>query len=1007
MPVRTSRLLLSLLPGGAPSSKRPRRRAPADLALHLLLRAFAAAYRLHPRLRRHLHGVDGPLRLVVGFRTESGSVRQALRIADGRVRVLWRIPEGVDATLVFQDEGALREMLSRPPNEVMLMLLRSRLRVEGNTSVMSLFNFLLSLPLTGRHRAAMRVARERAAAARASAATPDPPAGARPPRERLAATPSGGVRHLEDPYLSRYRLADFPRLAGFLDAHFEAAPEICVERPLLLTRWFREHGFERRASDGRPWSPALRQAHAFRHLMAHKAPLVREGDLLGGTTTAREVGVVLYPDAHGTLIWGELGVVCERALNPYVVRDEDVALLHGEILPFWVRRNFREHVRDRWDEPLCQRLDERFAVYFAWKSVALSHTIADIPRLLREGTRGLERELDRRLAAAEEAEARHTLEAMKVTLEGLVAYAHNLSAEAARLADEEHDATRAAELRDIAHACRRVPEEPARTLHEALQAIWIVWVGLHMENTNAGLSIGRLDQWLQPFFEADLAALRDDEQARARYVQRAVELVGCFYLRCADHLPLVPDIGNHLFGGSSSDQAITLGGVTPEGDDAVNDMTYVLLAVTELLKLRDPNVNARYSASRNDDAYLRRLCEVNLVTAATPSIHGDENVMAALAGHGYAAEDLRDWSAVGCVEPTLSGKHMGHTGCLMFNMVAALEMALRDGLHPLMRWQVGPRTGAAAEGAFGTFEDVWAAFEAQLRFLVDQAVDYNNMLGAAHAELRPTPLLSSLIDGCAEAGRDATRGGARYNSSGVACIGLADVVDSLAAIRTLVFDEGRLTLPELMAALDVDFEGHPRTHALLRGRVRRFGSGDDAAVELANRVAGCAHDAFAAHRNFRGGPYTTGFWSMSNHVAFGTLTGALPSGRRAGKAFTPGLTPSPDASSNLLDVIRDVGRLEPRNLDNSVAFNVKYVPSAADDHATAVEHMVGYAKAYFRFGGLQMQLNVVDSATLRDAMAHPERYRDLLVRISGYNAYFVTLNREMQIELIERAEFRE
>jgi len=529
-------------------------------------------------------------------------------------------------------------------------------------------------------------------------------------------------------------------------------------------------------------------------------------------------------------------------------------------------------------------------------------------------------------------------------------------------------------------------------------------VGLHMENTNAGLSIGRMDQWLQPFFEADIKRLSDPEEKR-EYVKRAIELVGCFYMRCTDHLPLIPDIGNYLFGGSSSDQAITLGGVTPDGKDAVNDMTYIFLKVTEILGIRDPNINARFNPEKNSDTYLKRLCEVNLITAATPSMHNDLAVMKSLEEFGYPAENLRDWSATGCVEPTLSGKHMGHTNCMMMNMVAALEMAMNNGRHPLMRWDVGPKTGSVEAGDFPDFACFFGAFKAQFKFLIDNSVEYNKMLGEAHSVLRPTPLMSSLMDDCISKGKDATKGGAKHNSSGAACIGLADITDSLMVIKKLVYDEKKVTFADLKRAIDTNFENDAALLATVTHRVPLFGSGSLEAVDMANRVAAFAHDTYGAHRNFRGGPYTAGFWSMSNHVAFGNLTGALPSGRLAGKAFTPGLTPEPNASVNLLDNMRDVASLDARNLNNNIAFNVKVVPRASESHEEVVDHMFSYVKTYFDLGGMQMQMNVVTTDMLRDAMAHPEDYRNLLVRISGYNAYFVTLNRDMQLELIERAEY--
>lgn len=977
-----------------------------DVSTAVALRLLAVTLHRIPSMRRWLRGVDGWIDFSIALATEDGGVAHTMRFEGGKVSVQRGIAQDADTKLIFRDESVLRALLKLPPNEVLNLLMRGDLRSEGNLSYLSLFELLLSLALGWRYKDLLAQARVDARLAREEVAAAGPSQQrAAPSRERLSAEAAAGVRWLGDAHLGRFSLDDFPRMQAGLDRHFTTLPELCAERPLLLTRWLRANGFEADA-EGRALSPVLRQAQALAYLLREKQPLVGPGALLAGTTTTKEVGVVLYPDAHGTLIWGELLTLSDRPLNPYRVSDETIAALHGEVFPFWTQRNFREWVRKRHAAPVCQQLDERFAVYFCWKTVALSHTIPDFPLLLGKGVGGLRADIETELSQvpAAQTDKRETLAAMVEVLGGLVALGQRLAAEAKRLADQEKEAQRRRELREMAQVCANVADQAPRTLHEALQLMWTTWIALHMENTNAGLSLGRLDVWLQPFFDADMARLRT-AQEREAYLHRAIDLVGCFYLRCADHLPLVPDIGNHLFGGSSSDQAITLGGVGRDGQSAVSDMSYLLLKVTELLKLRDPNVNARFSVGQNDATFLRRLCEVNLVTCATPSIHGDENVMRAIGGLGLEPEDVRDWAATGCVEPTISGRHMGHTGSMMFNMVAALEMALYDGRHPLLRSQVGPHTGQAANGAFATFEDFYAAYSTQLAFLVDQATAYNHMLGEAHAALRPTPLLSTLIEGPRTSGRDVTAGGARYNTSGVACIGLADVVDSLQTIRTLVFTDKTVGFAELAAALDADFVGHEALHARIVRKVPKYGSGDQAALDLARRVTALVHGLFAQKRSFRGGPYTTGFWSMSNHVAFGGLTGALPSGRRGAKAFTPGLTPSPMASPNLLDNLRDVAALDPATLDNNVAFNVKYVPSPRDSHARSVDTMAAYAKTYFELGGLQMQLNVVSSAVLRDAMARPEDYRDLLVRISGYNAYFVTLSREMQVELVERAEY--
>jgi len=983
---------------------------PVNTLTGFLLKLMALNFNMRAKLKEYMKDEEGWINFSVGIHTRTGTVSRAIIFHQGKVTVTRDIPENVDVTLRFSGDDALLEMLGITPNEMLTMILHNRMLLDGNLAALQLFNFYISLLLGKKHR--RMLARRHGQDVKDRKRTYDQhnPDLARELEARRkvrlqAPERDNNVRYLDDPYLSRYTLDDFPRLKQFLDIHFTVKPEVCIERPRLLTRWYREHGFEEKP-DGTPWNPELRQAHAFRYLMEHKKPVIRRDDLVAGTTTASETcGVVIYPDAQGTMIWGELNSVDHRILNPYHVSEDDIQELHHGILPFWLNRNFREWVRRKYNYPLSQRLEERWVAYFVWKSVGISHTIPDFPAILEKGTTGIIEDIENRLTDETlSPQQEDSLRAMKITLEGLSVYARHLADEAARLAALEQDVKRARELEALARVCARVPQHPARCLDEAVNSIWITWVAMHMENTNTGLSLGRLDQWLQPYFLSDMEKLATTEE-RDEYIRHAINLAGCFFMRGTDHLPLVPDLGNYLFGGSSSDQAITLGGVTPEGEDGVNDMTYIFLKVTEMLSIRDPNVNARYHPEKNSQAYLKRLCEVNLITAATPSMHNDQSVMQALAPHGYREEDIRDWGATGCVEPTLCGKHMGHTGSILMNMVAAMEMALNNGIHPHVHQEGAPKTGSIENGDFANFEEFFSAFLAQQQYLVDSAVELNNMLAEAHAHMRPTPFLSALMQGSIEKARDVTSGGATYNSSGTSNIGLADVTDSLMAIKTLVYDTGEVTFKRLKTALDTGFNDDPELLALIESRVPRFGSGSKEAIDMANRVAAELHRMYAQKRNYRGGPYTCGFWSMSQHVAYGNLSGALPSGRPAGKAFTPGLTPHPAASKSFLDNIRDVAHLAPENMDNNIAFNVKLTPSPADSRQKTVDTMFSYVKTYFDLGGMQMQFNVVTANVLKDAMANPENYRNLLVRISGYNAYFVTLNREMQVELIERAEF--
>ena len=988
--------------------KRINKIIPMNEAAHLGLQFMALNFNIRPRFRRYLKSTDGWIDFAVGFKTRGGTVHQTIRFKGGRGRVHNRICKQIDSVLVFEDDETLIEMLNRSSEEVMTMVLRNRIRIEGNHLAVLLFYYLMSLLMAdfkgnGAARNGRRTKSSDHGEAPDDFVLEDRPTVRR--RALLKIEKTGpGVKFLDDPYLSEYCLDDFPRLSKFLAEHFHTMPEVCPERSRLLTDWYMKNGFEKNA-DGRPWIPEIRQAHAFKHLMENKRPIIRENDLLAGTTTTAAIGAVMYPDSQGMLIWPELDSMSSREMNPCRITKKTAKILHHHVFPFWMRRNIKLWVTERYNNPLCEQIGDHLVAYILSKSVALSHTIADYPKLLELGTRGIREEIAAQLQGEDvDQQKRYTLEAMAICLDGVDAYARNLAKLAAKQAATATEPKRKKELERLAEICNRVPMAPPETLDEAFNAIWIMWVALHMENTNVGLSLGRMDQWLQPFFTADFEKCETDEQ-RNECIKHAIRLTCCFFLRCTDHIPMSPDVGKHVVGGAPANQAVTLGGVTPDGKDAVNDMTYVFLKATEMLAIRDPNVNARYNPEINSDTYLTRLCEVNLITTASPSMHNDNAVMTSLEEFKYPLEDVRDWSSTGCVEPTLSGKHIGHTGCMMMNMVAALEMALNNGTHPLMRWDVGPKTGRVDNGDFPAFEDFFAAFKTQFEFLISNAVQYNNYLGESHSVMRPTPLLSSMISDCIPNGKDLTKGGARYNSSGIACIGLADVTDSLLAVKKLVYDDQLITFAELKDAVDSNFKNHAMLHAMIMNKVARFGSGDAEALDMANRITKLTHDIFASHKNFRGGIYTTGFWSMSNHVAFGTLTGALPSGRLAGSPFTPGLTPQSNASKNLLDNIHDVAQLDPRNMSNNIAFNIKVVPAAGESHEKSVNDMFSYVKTYFQLGGMQIQLNVVNTETLRDAMAHPENYQNLLVRISGYNAYFTTLTKELQLELIHRAEF--
>ena len=789
-----------------------------------------------------------------------------------------------------------------------------------------------------------------------------------------------------------------PRLKRLRDRHFAGTPEICTELPANITRYMKY-------LDDPTDSPELRAGKLYRYVMENKQPVIADDNLLAGATTTKPLGVVLYPDLYPLCIWPELETISTRKKNPFKISPEDIDLLNFEVFPFWMDRTVMEVTRKTYGNPECQRLMERLAFYLVSKPETISHTIPNYDVVLKRGLGALiqdAKNLARPLGNSQEDKARKDFyKAVQLALSGIITYARRLSQKALDLAAQEQDPQWRDELVKMSQVCRRVPAEAPRTFREALNAIWICKIALHQENANLALSLGRLDQILYPFYAEDMISQR-------LTVDRAAELLGCFWLKIADHVPMIPEAGEELVGGSGSNQAVTLGGVDLDGKDAVNDLTYLMLRVTELLVLRDPNVNARYYPEVNSDDYLARLCEVNIETKATPCFHNDVAVIDTLITQGVNEEHARDYGVVGCVEPTSAGRTYGHTGCILLNLTAALEMALMGGKHRLTEGdQIGPRTRPAEEMA--SFSEFKETLETQLGWLIDLSVTLNNFFGRTHQQIHPTPMLSALMEGCMKNGRDVIQGGATYNSSGATVIGLAETVDSVTALEELVFIKKKIPMEKMIEAIKADWQGYGEFQLRAKNSSEKFGTDSKLAAVNARWLMDFIHQKFQSRENYRGGRYTAGYWSMTHHACFGRLTGALPSGRQEGESFASGITPVSGASGVLTPCLNFVAGLDHRQIANGQALNLKYTPG---NKATMLPLFAQTIKAYFgqaglQTGGLQVQFNIIDRQTLIDAVNQPKKpeYRDLLVRVSGYTAYFIDLNPLMQEEIINRTEY--
>ena len=933
------------------------------------------------------------------------------------------------------------------------------------------------------------------------------------------------VKTLSDLALSQITLSQYPIVQAWREQLFasDGTPEICDELPCLLTEFLR-------SPEAELMTPYTRRARALHHVFVNKTALVRSIDLLPGRTTTSFVGPVVYMDTIGYCIWPELQSVSTRAQNPFKIKPEVAERLSKEIFPFWLERRTAQEVarysdydseqhpnRDRvegvsidpvlksvaGETPKALELMERVAFFLSDKATCVSHTVPDFERMLKYGFDGLMEQARADLQSdALNAEQKEFLEGVITVFEGARIYAEHLA-----------EAAQASGNAELARICRKVPAQPAETLHEALTTIWICYHLLLQENTNFGFSIGRLDQLLNEYYLSEWQALSTEEERNA-YVERAVELVSHFFLHCSDHVPLSTEGSETLFAGSGSNQALTVGGTKYENGqavDAVNDMTYIVLKATEILGIRDPNVHARYhkqvhhkDAQGNSlpdgiyDPYLKRISQVNILTRATPAIHGDAPVVHSMANYYAAHEgvsdeealvDAYDYASIGCIEQNSAGKHYGNTGSTLMVLPAVLELTLFGGKHRsdgvakddpnLFHASSDYTTKPLTE--MKSMEDFIDAFKFQLDEMASHTVQCNNYLGRAMEQMRQVPFLSGLFVGPTNTPgsdkavfRDLTAGGAKYNSAGVAIIGVADVIDSFCILDELVFS-GKVNAQELLAALEADFSDgglspepkENRLVAMLNSLRRLFGAKQDVshlpaltpermreiremirlspkygagvdqtpdgiydnslAVHYTRLVTRMIQDVFYKYRTHRGGRYLAGYWSMTNHAGFGMLTKATPNGRKAREPFASGITPCAGVVKRngdpvmALDHILSVASVEGDTVQNGYTYNLSLTTREQQFFPEDTELFARYMKAFMDNDGVLVQLcvssidDLVAAHKAATAAAQPgaseqeaealEPFKDLMIRVAGYSAYFVTLSPQMRQEIIDRSNF--
>jgi formate C-acetyltransferase len=685
-------------------------------------------------------------------------------------------------------------------------------------------------------------------------------------------------------------------------------------------------------------------------------------------------------------------------MTRYHVAEEDIAAYEREVIPYWTGRSMRDRVfsqvpgewRAAYEAGLfTEFMEQRAPGHTALDGTIYSMGMLDFKARIAERTARLDYLNDP--LASDRAEQ---LKAMDIACDAAIVFAQRHADLAWEKAKTEQDPTRKTELLRIAEVCRRVPAHAPRDFWEALQMYWFVHLGTITElNGWDAMTPGHLDQHLTPFYEKGLA---DGTLTR----ESAKELLACLWIKVNNH-PAPPKVGvTAKESGTYNDFThINLGGLKRDGSDGTSEISYLILEVVDELRLLQPQTSVHIS-QKTPDRFLKAAARVIRNGCGYPSVFNTDAVVMEQMRVGKTVEDAREGGCSGCIETGAFGKEAYIlTGYL--NVPKVLELALNDGRDQLTGRQIGPRTGDPRD--FSSFDALYAAFARQLDWVVDLKVRVNNYIERMYAAHSPAPFLSVVIHDCIEKGLDYYNGGPRYNTNYIQCCGIGTVTDSLSAIKTHVFDSGAMSMDQLLAALRANFDGAEALRLKLWNKTPFFGNDDDRADDIMRRVYDSLFTTIDGRPNTKGTAYHLNMLSTTCHVYFGKMLGASANGRLAYLPESDGTSPSHGADRNgPTAVVKSLSKMD-QIKSGGTLLNQRFLPGVLKSDQD-LDKLCQLVRTYFRLGGHHIQFNVVDTATLRQAQAKPEEYRNLLVRVAGYSDFFVDLDLDHQEEIIRRTE---
>jgi len=780
------------------------------------------------------------------------------------------------------------------------------------------------------------------------------------------------------------------RVKKLREQSLNAIETMSAERALLMTQFYK-------SDEARELSAPVKRAKAFEYLLKNKKICINEGELIVGERGPAPKATPTYPEISLHSMQ-DLDILNSREKVFFRVDDEVRQIYESEIIPFWKGKSNRDRIMSRMSPEWMNAYNAGIFTEFQ-EQRAPGHTVLGY-KMYKSGFLDLLKEIRDAVAKLDyyndpqAVEKHEEYKAMEITCNAIMMFANRHADELEMLSLNEKGEARKNELIKMAQVCRRVPANAPQTVHEMLQHYWFIHLGVITElNPWDSFNPGRLDQHLYPVYRKDIdsGTLNEDE---------LWDLLGCFWVKFNNH-PSPPKMG--VTANESNTYTdfclINLGGVKADGTDAVNEMTYILLDVIREMRILQPSSMIQIS-NKNPDRFIHKALDIIKTGFGQPSCFNTEAIISELLRQGKGLVDARNGGASGCVETGAFGTEAYWlTG--YFNLPKILEITLNNGFDKRTEKQIGLETGYPTD--YKNFDELMSAYKRQVNYFADIKIRGNNIIERLFANWLPVPFLSLLLEDCIANGKDYNCGGARYNTSYIQGVGLGSITDILTSIRYNIYDRKKLTWKKLSEALDNDFKGFEEVQHDLIYDTPKYGNDDDYADQQAVSVFEIFYDAVNGRPNTRGGVHRINMLPTTSHVYFGSVTGATPDGRNMNLPLSEGISPFQGADHHgPTSVIKSASKIDHLRTGGTL-LNQKFSPSFFQDE-DSYSNLTSLIRSYFNLDGHHIQFNVVNAETLKDAQKHPERYRDLIVRVAGYSDYFNDLGEDLQNEIIRRTE---